>query len=371
MKRIGNTWFKLLGVGIVLILFYKIIDNFENVKDYVISIFSLFKPFFIGSIIAFFMLAPANKIEKWCKTSQYGFVVKMARTIGITSVYAIAFAIIGLVSSFFFPMLIKNIDDLARQLPGYYKDILELIENNEILMSVSINEIFNDTLKALFDPYSVKSYVNVLTSFANSLISAFTSIVISIYMLAEREMLIKLVKTVTKRVIKEPYFSTINRYVQRFTVLFYSYFTGLLLDAVIVGIISLPFFFMFKVPYAFVFAVIIMIANMIPFFGPIIATCLIYMFSALAVGPVGALWIILFQIVLGQIDANFIQPKILGSSVGISPFWVIFAVLVFGGFAGVTGMILGVPLVAAIRMVSINYIDINQEEMQETVNDSI
>ena len=86
------------------------------------------------------------------------------------------------------------------------------------------------------------------------------------------------------------------------------------------------------------------------------------MFSALAVGPINALWIILFQIVLGQIDANLIQPKIIGDSVGISPFWVIFAVLVFGGIWGVTGMILGVPLVAAIRMVSINYIDINGEQ---------
>ena len=337
-------------------------DNFESVKNYVFFILSLFKPFFIGSIIAFFMLSPSKKIENLCKKSPYDVVVKMSRTIGITSVYTIAFAIIGLIASFFFPMLIKNINELARQLPDYYTDILKLIESNEILMSANANEIFNDTLKNLFDPFAVRSYVNVLTGFANSIISAFTGIVISIYILAEREMLIKLTVTVAKRVIKEPYYSTITRYFRRFTVLFYSYFTGLLLDAVIVGAISLPFFFMFKVPYAFVFAVIIMIANMIPFFGPIIASCIIYMFSALAVGPVNALWIILFQVVLGQLDANLIQPKILGNSVGISPFWVIFAVLIFGGIWGVAGMILGVPLIAAIRMVFINYIDINGEE---------
>ena len=362
MKKIENVWFKILATGVILILCYKIIDNFESVKNYIFFIISMFKPFFIGSIIAFFMLAPSNKIEKWCKKSQYDIVVKMARTIGITSVYAIAIAIISIVSTFFFPMLMKNINDLIWQLPGYYSQLLSLIENNELLKSANVNEIFNDSLKMLFDPSSFRSYVNVVTSFANSLFSAFTGIIISIYMLVEREMLIKLAKTISKKIIKEPYYSTINRYLNRFIVLFYSYFTGLLLDAVIVGIISIPFFFMFKVPYAFVFALIIMIANMIPFFGPIVATCLIYMFSALASDPVNALWIILFQIVLGQIDANLIQPRILSNSVGISPFWVIFAVLIFGGIWGVTGMIIGVPLVAAIRMVSINYIDLSSEE---------
>jgi predicted PurR-regulated permease PerM len=96
---------------------------------------------------------------------------------------------------------------------------------------------------------------------------------------------------------------------------------------------------------------------MIPFFGPIAATVLIYVVSALAMGPVQALWVLLAQVVLGQIDGNFIQPKIIGETVGISPFWVVFAVIVFGGLWKFTGMILGVPLVAAVRMVCINYFE--------------
>ena len=361
MKKIESMWYKMLGVGVILILFFKLVDNFENVKNYVFFVLSMFKPFFIGSIIAFFMLSPSRKIERLCKKSKYPIISKMARTIGIASVYTFAVAVIAVISRFFFPMFKDNITELTKKFPDYYKQILNLIENNELLEIADINEMIIDSLKKIFDPSSVWSYVTFISDFAASLFSAFTGIVISIYMLAEREMLIKLFKTVARRLIKAPYYSTIGRYFHRFTVIFYAYFTGLLLDAIIVGVISLPFFFLFKVPYAFVFAVIIMIANMIPFFGPIVATCLIYMFSALAIGPVNALWIILFQIVLGQIDANLVQPKIIGDSVGISPFWVIFAVLVFGGIGGVAGMILGVPLVAAIRMISINYFDINQE----------
>jgi len=361
MKKIESMWYKMLGVGVILILFFKLVDNFENVKNYVFFVLSLFKPFFIGTTIAFFLLSPSKKIEIFCKKSKYSIIVKMARAIGITAVYTSAIAIIAIISRFFFPMLLKNVNELIWQLPAYYEQILDLTKNNELLRATNINEMVTDSLKLIFDPASVRSYVNFISGFASSLLSAFTGIVISIYVLAEREMLSKLVKTIAKKLIKAPYYSTIGRYFHRFTVLFYAYFTGLLLDSIIVGVISLPFFFMFKVPYAFVFSVIIMIANMIPFFGPIAATCIIYMFSALAIGPVNALWIILFQVILGQIDGNFIQPKIISNSVGISPFWVIFSVLVFGGIWGVTGMILGVPLVAAIRMISINYIDINQE----------
>ena len=89
---------------------------------------------------------------------------------------------------------------------------------------------------------------------------------------------------------------------------------------------------------------------MIPFFGPIIAAIIVTFISAMALGPIKALWILLFQIVLGQIDGNVIQPRIIGGSVGISPFWVIFAVLLFGGIWGPWGMLLGVPIVASIRM---------------------
>ena len=92
---------------------------------------------------------------------------------------------------------------------------------------------------------------------------------------------------------------------------------------------------------------------MIPFFGPIFAAVLIFILSFLSVGPVKALWILVFQIILGQLDSHIIQPKIISHSVGITPFWVVFAVLVFGELWGVLGMIIGVPLVAVARFLMV------------------
>ena len=106
---------------------------------------------------------------------------------------------------------------------------------------------------------------------------------------------------------------------------------------------------MFGVPYAFLFGVFSGLCNLIPFFGPIVAAGVIFLLSFLSVGFGKALWILALQVFLGQIDANVIQPKIIGHSVGISPFWVIFSVLVFGELWGILGMIVGVPVVAVAR----------------------
>ena len=89
---------------------------------------------------------------------------------------------------------------------------------------------------------------------------------------------------------------------------------------------------------------------MIPFFGPIASAAVGYIATAVTMGPLKAIWVLLFQLVLGQVDGNLIQPKIVGTSVGISPFWVIFAVTFFGGIWGPWGMILGVPIVGALGM---------------------
>jgi len=94
---------------------------------------------------------------------------------------------------------------------------------------------------------------------------------------------------------------------------------------------------------------------MIPFFGPIVSAVIVYIICALVMGPFPALWALLFQIIVGQLDSNLIQPKIVGGSVGISPLWVIFAVTFFGGIWGPLGMIIGVPVVAAIRFLYHDY----------------
>jgi len=146
-------------------------------------------------------------------------------------------------------------------------------------------------------------------------------------------------------------------YAKKSVSLFYSYFSGLLFDAALIGIITAIVLSIFNVPYSVLLGVIVAVGNLIPIFGAIVSNIIVYIIVAFSFGPFKALWVLLFQFVLGQIDGNLIQPKIVGNSVGISPLLVLISVTVFGGLFGVVGMLIGTPLMAVIRMIINDYLE--------------
>jgi predicted PurR-regulated permease PerM len=167
--------------------------------------------------------------------------------------------------------------------------------------------------------------------------------------------------------IKEETINKIGFYVHEISSIFYNFFFGKAIDSLIIGIIAIIGFSILGLPYALLMGIITMLFNMIPYFGPIIGAVPVVLVTLLVKDVYSAIWAAVFIIFLQQLDGNIIGPKILGDSVGISPFWVIFAIVVFGGFFGVPGMIFGVPAVAAIRMLLLDYLDdgkLNGTKMQ-------
>ena len=128
---------------------------------------------------------------------------------------------------------------------------------------------------------------------------------------------------------------------------FIGFISGKIIDSIIIGFICFAGTSILKMPYALLISVIVGVTNVIPFFGPYLgaipSTILILM-----VNPVKCIYFILFILVLQQLDGNFIGPKILGQSTGLSGFWVIFSITIFGGIMGVPGMIIGVPFFAVL-----------------------
>ena len=149
---------------------------------------------------------------------------------------------------------------------------------------------------------------------------------------------------------------------------FAGFIIGKIVDSFIIGILCFIGCQIMRMEYPVLLALIIGVTNIIPFFGPIIGAipCL---FLLLVINPLHALYFLIFVIILQQLDGNFIGPKILGSSTGISSFWVIFAITVFGGFWGIPGMIIGVPLMAVIYTLIQSALDItlrNKELSRDT-----
>ena len=126
---------------------------------------------------------------------------------------------------------------------------------------------------------------------------------------------------------------------------FGGFFVGKILDSIIIGIICFIVTSILGTPFSVLISLIIGVTNIIPFFGPFlgaIPSILLILF----IDPLQAVYFLIFVIILQQLDGNFIGPKILGSSTGLSSFWVIFAITLFGGIWGIFGMIVGVPIFA-------------------------
>lgn len=141
-----------------------------------------------------------------------------------------------------------------------------------------------------------------------------------------------------------------NRIIEKFRFIhqvFGGFIIGKLLDSLIIGIICFVCLSIMKMPYVMLISVIVGVTNIIPFFGPFIGavpSALLLLF----VSPVKCLYFLIFILLLQQFDGNILGPKILGNSTGLSSFWVLFSILVFGGILGPIGMIIGVPAFAVI-----------------------
>ena len=184
---------------------------------------------------------------------------------------------------------------------------------------------------------------NLTTGITNFVLA----IIISIYMLFDKEKFIKSIKTVLGAMMKESrknavvnIFADVNRIFSKFLI-------GKIIDSLIIGVLCTIGMVIFRLPFAPLVGFIVGVTNVIPYFGPFIGGA-IGALIILVVNPVQMLWFLVFVLVLQQFDGNILGPKILGESIGISAFWIIFAIIIGGGLFGIVGMIVGVPVFAFI-----------------------
>ena len=184
-------------------------------------------------------------------------------------------------------------------------------------------------------------------SFVTFLKNIIIGVIVSVYLLASRKKFGQQCKMILYSLIKPRWADIILEEILYADKMFGGFINGKILDSAIIGVLCYIACLIFKFPSALLVSVISGVTNVIPFFGPFIgaipATLLI-----LIQNPIKALWFVLFVLVLQQVDGNIIGPKILGNTTGLSSFWVLFAILLFGGLWGFVGMIIGVPLFAVI-----------------------
>ena len=339
------------------IIVYLMVSQAEDLKIKFSGMIATMQPFIIGSAIAYIINFILNFYEKVVFELKYINKLnrKYRRGIGLLLSYLTAIIVISLFMQFVLPQLVDSIVGLANNIPQYVNDASRVIteisekfnlESKYMNMIVEKwNELLNYIITLLTNLIPVIG--NFIMTLGSSILNIIIGIIVSIYILIDKEKFIALSRKVTFSIFSAERSKRIVELAQRSNETFGKFLSGKILDSLIIGILTFIILTIFKMPYILLISVVIGITNIIPFFGPFfgaIPSAIII----LCVSPIKALWFIGIILVIQQIDGNIIGPKILGDSIGISAFWILFSLLIFAKFLGLIGMIIGVPIFAII-----------------------
>ena len=211
---------------------------------------------------------------------------------------------------------------------------------------------------------NISKYIKTITSFAGVIFDIFITLVVSFYILSERSDIKNFLKHLCGAVFSKKGYNKISRYYGKINDIFYKFITAQIFDAIIIGIITTIAMSIMHVKYAGLLGFLIGLFNVIPYFGAIIAVGFAVLLTIFTGGIAQALWLALVIIILQQIDANIINPKILGDSLSISRILIVFSVTLFGSWFGVVGMFLAVPMIGLIKVLVLDFIEEREKEKE-------
>ena len=362
----GFTAFLVALFGSIAIYMVFHIDEF---KGGIASFFQVLTPIINGLVIAYIINPIMRYFEIKCFKKYYdkhGIEIdkKKKKKIRAISLIITLIIVCALLYAFFnsvLPQLISSVETLINNFPVYYNNIIEY--GNTLSTKY---EIFSDPdLLYFYDKYSlnieefltdnilpnvkvgVKSLSNGVITAVSAVLDLILGLIIAVYLLASKEKYIGMVKKILYSLLDKQKANALMVDLRFADKTFGGFLIGKIVDSIIIGILCFIVLSILKVPFAVLVSVIVGVTNIIPFFGPFLGAAP-SAFIILLVDPKKCLVFLIFVVILQQIDGNIIGPAILGNSIGVSSFWIVVSITIFGGFFGVKGMLLGVPVFACI-----------------------
>lgn len=361
----GITAFIVIAASI---LFYYVLFHSASLSARLHSIVDVAMPIIDGFILAYLLTPILNKIEgKIIKPlyikAKLPMTTKTKRRIRGFSILATVILVFVILYEFLnlvIPEVIRSIQSIIFQFPVYINNL-----TNWALGLIKDNPELEGTVNDLIEQYSPKllTYVNtnllphlnnMLKTVSLSVIGIFKALwnfiigfIISIYLLGSKEKFAGQAKKIVYALFDRKSGNELIRNFRFVHSTFIGFIGGKIVDSIIIGIICFICTSIIGTPYAILVSVIVGVTNIIPFFGPWIGG-IPSALLVLMIDPIQALYFIILILVIQQFDGNILGPKILGESTGLSGFWVIFSITIFGGLFGVLGMVAGVPVFAVI-----------------------
>ena len=369
MEEIKQGWKKRISwllVALTVVIVYKMLDNFSNVTEWFGTFFRILKPFLAGLLISYILFMPCKKIEGALEKSKLKFVKKRARGLSVIATYIIFILIIIIIINCIFPILKESVVELVSNIPGYYETLVskykELPEDSVLkndIIKDKMTELSNIDMKQFLSINNEKiiEYVKNIINIFSGIFDVFVSIIVSVYILLQRTTIMRFLRRFARAMFKKNTYEAVNKYFTKANEVFFTFISSQLLDAVIVGILTTVAMLIIKVKYAPLIGFTIGLFNMIPYIGAIVAVGIGILITFITGGFGKSIAMAIVVIILQLIDANIINPKIIGVSLEVSPLLVIFSVTVGGAYFGIMGMFLGVPIAVVIKTILNDWIE--------------
>ena len=331
----------------------------EAIAAFLGDCLSVLSPFIWGFSIAYILCPLLNTYERWILKAGKGKIGgKGARRLGVLGAYVTAIILLAVFFSIVIPQIAQSIASLAQQIPAWLAQLEPMVTdlaqkyNLASLPEGTIDKILG-TAEAWMQTFAsnlttlVPQLFQWTMSFTTGIINIIVGFIVSLYLLLDKERFFAHVRKIFCAFFSKARVDRLTQITRKSHQVFSGFIVGKILDSFIIFLICLFFMSLFRWPYAMLISVIVGVTNVIPYFGPFFGA-IPSILILLIVDPVTAFWFAIFILLLQQLDGNVIGPKILGDSTGLSAFWVIFAITVFGSLLGVVGMFIGVPLFAVI-----------------------
>lgn len=365
--REGKRWFFYFSLGVVLIIIFKTIDSVYSIYGALGSFISATMPFLIAIIVAYILYIPGRKIEALLEKTNITFIKKYKTKISVFIVYLVTILLLVWIIQVIVPNITESIIDLYNSSP-YYLNLIEnninqnsdsplvvalnLKENIQNLKNMNVMEMLSNWLSV----DKISSYAKGIVGGAKSIFRLFIVFIVSLYMMLERKKIINFLESFSGAVLSERGNNLFIKYFHSLNNILICFLSGQFIDALIIGTIASIVMILLHIKYAILLGSLIGALNIIPYFGAIVAVMIAIVITIFTGGVKQAAILAITIVIIQQIDANIINPKILGDSLNLSPILVIFSVTVGGAYFGPLGMFLGVPVIAFIKVIVMDFV---------------
>ena len=367
MLKKDNKYFKLgltlLMVIVVSVLFFVILTNLKTVGAGVKKLLGIVSSVIYGFAFAYIMNPIMVATERLVnRIFSKGNITeralrRLSRALGVLTALIVFISVVYGLLAMVVPRMIDSLIELfsPENLDSYYQKITawinnvtrdtpleEWVRNNDVLLKLQEWITKKIDLVSAINTAALSVY-----GFAKSVFNMIIGIVVAVYLLISKEKFLAQAKKIVVASFKQSRADRLMEIGRLANKSLGGFLVGKLIDSLIIGILSYIGMTILRLPYALISSVFVGLSNIIPFFGPIIGI-VIGGILILLQSPVQALYFVIFEFALQQVDGNIIGPRILGERLGISDFWILVSITVFGGLFGFPGMLLGVPVFTVI-----------------------